>query len=102
MQPIGMPPNGGALRSAALLALFGLMLLTIRTRWLQITGRRLVTCGFVFLMLIALVALPGCGGSSSNSSGGTPAGSYNLTVTGTFSSGSTTLTHATKLTLVVQ
>lgn len=102
MQPIGMPPSGGALRSAALLAMFGLMLLTIRTSWRYITGLRLVTCGFVFLMLIALVALPGCGGSSSNSSGGTPPGSYNLTVTGTFSSGSTTLTHATKLTLVVQ
>ena len=51
----------------------------------------------------ALVA--GCGSSSSNGgggTGGTAAGTYNLTVTGTFKSGSTTLTHATKLTLVVQ
>jgi hypothetical protein len=45
-----------------------------------------------------------CGGGSSSSggSGGTPAGSYNLAVTGTFTSGSTTLSHTTKLTLVVQ
>jgi hypothetical protein len=104
MQPIGMPPNGGALRSAAFLAMFGLMLLSIQTSWRRITGRQRVTCGFAFLMPIALVAIPGCSGSSSNShgTGGTPAGSYNLTVTGTFSSPATTLTHATKLTLVVQ
>jgi hypothetical protein len=30
------------------------------------------------------------------------AGTYNLTVTGAFASGSTNLTHTTKLTLVVQ
>jgi hypothetical protein len=42
-----------------------------------------------------------CGGGSS-SGGGTPAGTYNLTVTATFASGSTTLTHSAKLTLVVQ
>ena len=38
----------------------------------------------------------GTGGS------GTPAGMYNLTVVGTFSSGSANLVHSTKLTLVVQ
>ena len=34
--------------------------------------------------------------------GGTPVGTYTLTVTGTFTSGSTALTHATMVTLVVQ
>jgi hypothetical protein len=58
---------------------------------------------FAYLFLIACV-LSSCGGGSggNNGTGGTPVGMYNLTVTGTFSSGSTTLTHATKLTLVVK
>jgi hypothetical protein len=44
------------------------------------------------------------GGSSSMGTGGsgTPAGTYNLTVVGTFSSGSANLVHSTKITLVVQ
>jgi hypothetical protein len=41
---------------------------------------------------------PGAGGGNS----GTPAGTYTITVSGTFTSGSTTLTHDTKLTLIVQ
>ena len=54
---------------------------------------------FAFLCLILLaINLVSCGGGS-NSSNGTP---YNLTVTGTFVSGSTTLTNSTKLTLVLQ
>jgi hypothetical protein len=47
-----------------------------------------------------------CGGGSSgsggNGGGGTQAGSYNLTVTGTFTHGTTVLAHKTNLTLVVQ
>ena len=39
---------------------------------------------------------------SSGGGSATPAGSYNLTVVGTFSSGSANLVHSTKLTLVVQ
>ena len=53
----------------------------------------------VFLCLA--LAWFACGGRSS-SGGGTPAGTYNLTVSGTFASGSTTLTHSAKLTLAVQ
>jgi hypothetical protein len=59
--------------------------------------------------LIALICfgltMTSCGGSSSNGGGGsagTQAGSYTITVTGSFTSGSTTLTHSTKLTLIVQ
>jgi len=44
----------------------------------------------------------GCGGSYGSSSGGTPAGTYNLTVTGTYTAGSANLTHSVNLTLVVQ
>jgi hypothetical protein len=60
-----------------------------------------------FLCMLALVfAITGCGGGGNPGGGsgtaGTPTGSYALTVTGTFKSGSTTLTHAVKMTLVVQ
>jgi len=45
----------------------------------------------------------GCGGGSGSSgASGTPLGTYTLTVTGTYSSGSTNLEHSAKLTLVVQ
>ena len=60
------------------------------------------------LVLASLLSLgitwSACGGGSSpgNSGGGTAAGTYNPVVTGTFKSGSTTLIHTTKLTLVVQ
>jgi hypothetical protein len=61
--------------------------------------------GLAFLCLLPLGAtLSACGGGSSGSGGGggTPAGTYALTVTGSYAAGSTTLTHNTKLTLVVQ
>ena len=43
-----------------------------------------------------------CGGSMGNSGGATPAGTYNVTVVGTFTSGSANLVHSTKLILTVQ
>jgi HYDIN/CFA65/VesB-like, Ig-like domain/Cep192 domain 4 len=62
--------------------------------------------GVAFLCLISLgITFSSCGGGTSstgNSASATPPGSYDLTVTGTFTSASTTLTHAAKLTLVVQ
>jgi FG-GAP-like repeat len=60
---------------------------------------------FAFLCLLSIgVTMTACGGGSANGTGGggTPAGTYNLTVTGTFTSGSNMLTHNTNLTLVVQ
>jgi hypothetical protein len=55
--------------------------------------------GVAFLCLLSVgVTMTGCGGGG----GGTQQGTYNVTVTGTFTSGSTTLTQNTKLTLVVQ
>jgi len=54
------------------------------------------------LGLIAMGAgLSGCGGNSRSAASAQP-NTYNLTVTGTFTSGSTTLTHDSKLTLIVQ
>jgi hypothetical protein len=64
-----------------------------RSHWLR---------GVALLGLIAMGAgLSGCGGNSRSAASAQP-NTYNLTVTGTFTSGSTTLTHDSKLTLIVQ
>jgi len=53
-----------------------------------------------FLCLISLaIGLASCGGSNNNNSSGTI---YDLTVTGTFTSGSTTLTNSAKLNLIIK
>jgi hypothetical protein len=59
--------------------------------------------GFAALVTLGLT-LTSCGGGSGSSGGGTnpQAGTYTVTVTGSFTSGATTLNHSTKLTLVVQ
>ncbi len=56
--------------------------------------------------LLLILALAACGGGGSAGGGpppnpGTPAGTYNLTVTGTTGSGSSTLSHSVMLTLTV-
>lgn len=57
----------------------------------------------VGLLCAVTLLMPACGGSSGNKNGGgTPAGTYTLSVTGSFTSGSTSLSHTAKLTLVVQ
>ena len=56
----------------------------------------------VGILLLVAMTLSSCGGGGSPSGGGTPAGNYTVTVTGTFSSGSATLSHATNLNLVVR
>jgi hypothetical protein len=61
--------------------------------------------GVAFLRVLSFgVTMPAYGGGSSGNNGGgeTQAGTYNLTVIGSFTSGSTTLTHNTQLTLVVK
>jgi uncharacterized repeat protein (TIGR03803 family) len=102
--PAGLPRSGNRLALwLALPGLSGLVLLSGSVRC-----RRRVSGMLYILALLCLLSVgitwSGCGGSSSSSGGGsgTPAGTYNLTVTGAFTSGSTTLTHNTKLTLVVQ
>lgn len=68
--------------------------------------RRLVF-GMILLMvtMIGAFSIPGCGGGAMPQavvhSVGTPAGTYTLNVTGTFSAGDTTLTHSVQLTLTV-
>lgn len=67
-------------------------------------GRRIrVALGTVMALVVFWAACGGGGGGAGGGGNpGTPAGTYNLTVTGTFTSGSTTLTHDGKLTLTVQ
>jgi hypothetical protein len=103
-QPYGGPPASNELESrSAALGVIALVLASLIGGRSQRGVRRPA-----FLCLLALgLAITGCGGSSNPGGGGggttgTAAGTYNLTVTGTFKSGSTTLTHAVKLTLVVQ
>jgi hypothetical protein len=59
---------------------------------------------FALAGLVCLgMTLTSCGGGSGAGGGTSPqAGTYTIAVTGNFTSGSTTLTHITKLTLVVQ
>jgi hypothetical protein len=97
------PPEGLNFRlELFFLALLALALLSGRTR------RRIPQdyAAAVALPLIAWlcigITLVACGGGSQKQNSGTPAGTYSLTVSGTFSSGPTTVTHNTKLTLVVQ
>ncbi|MGB2605936.1 MAG: FG-GAP-like repeat-containing protein [Candidatus Sulfotelmatobacter sp.] len=101
--PSAFPNSPGALLLC--MTLFGLPgLLVLRCSTARGSKRR---SRFVPLLglCVALFALSwlGCGGSGSNGGGGgTPPATYNLSLTGTFASGSTTLTHSAKLTLVVE
>jgi hypothetical protein len=57
--------------------------------------------------VLAVILLAGCGGSGGAGPGpvmnpGTPAGTYNLTVAGSSTSGSATLTHSLTLQLAVK
>ncbi len=84
----------------AICGLPGLLLLGVR-RSALCRGKTAAIYGAALLGIVCFVAA-GCGGNSSNPGGGTAANAYTLTVTGTFASGSATLTHSTNLTMVVQ
>lgn len=62
----------------------------------RVNGIVLFSFGFT------LLAYGGQSSGSKGRDGGTPSGDYEPTVTGAFTSGSTTLTNSTKLTLVVR
>jgi hypothetical protein len=65
-----------------------------RSHWIAILG--------LICVLAVFSGVPACGGGPSSGGGGVQAGNYSLTVTGSFSSGKSALTHTTKLTLAVQ
>lgn len=66
-------------------------------------GHRRLLYSWALVCVLSSLGLSSCasGSAGSGGGGGTPV-TYNLTVTGSFTSGSTTLSHDTKLTLVVQ
>ena len=103
-QPIN-GPGGNLFRSgSALSGTLVLAMLVSLAGWRRERPQRLLY-GLALLCLLSIgITMSACGGggSSSGGGGGTQAGTYNLTVTGTFNSGSTNLTHKTNLTLVVQ
>jgi hypothetical protein len=106
--PRTLPPS----RLPGPLAVLALALLLASVAWALRAGgevkssrRRRVFVPLAAGLLLA-VALVGCGGGGSSSSGpppnpGTPAGTYNLTVTGTVGSGSAAVSHSIALTLTV-
>jgi hypothetical protein len=103
-QPVGgAPPNNLVGLWAAFTGTLGLALLTGMTRYRRAWQSRLCY-GLTLICLLSVgIIMTACGGGSSSSTGGgTQAGTYTVTVTGNYTSGSTTLTHDTKLTLVVQ
>jgi hypothetical protein len=77
--------------------LVGLLLLFIPKKW----RRAGWLVGLLLVAALAAGSLTGCGGSSSLS-GGTPAGTYTVTVTGTAVDGTVTLTKTATVTLKVQ
>lgn len=98
MQLAGFPPISN--RLALWLALPGLRGLVLLGSTAGKRNLRLFH-GLAFCCLFFLaVTWGGCG--NSGSSGGTPPGTYSLTVTGTSISGPTVLKHAVSLTLIVQ
>jgi hypothetical protein len=93
------PANSRLAMWLTLFGLTGLVTFGISGAGRQNRSRRvLYALAFVCLLFLG-VTLPGCGGSGGGT--GTPA-TYNLTVPGTFESGSTRLTHSTNLTLIMQ
>jgi hypothetical protein len=104
-QPINGPGEDVRRSLVALSGALGLAMMSSLGHWRRELCPRLLS-GLAVLCLLSLgVTMSACGGgggSGSGGGGGTQAGTYSLTVTGTFNSGSTNLTHKTNLTLVVQ
>jgi hypothetical protein len=83
-----------------LAGMFLLMIMALRLLRREQNLAWIRVAGFAALITLGLT-LTSCGGGS-GSGGGTNPQTYTINVTGNFSSGSTTLTHAAQLTLVVQ
>jgi FG-GAP-like repeat len=105
MQPVNASPISGTIRTC--IPLSGILgLIALATLGAKCRARRpQMVYGAAFVCLLSIgLTMSACGGGSSGNGGGggTQAGTYNLTVTGSFTSGSNKLTHNMNLTLVVQ
>ena len=80
------------------------LLWATRKRTQRIETRWPLAMAMSFALLLLALTVPGCGGSGAvaQRNPGTPAGTYSLTVTGTVTSGSATLTHNVVLKVTVQ
>ncbi|ABF39465.1 Integrin-like protein [Candidatus Koribacter versatilis Ellin345] len=86
--------------SAAGLALMQCLLLVLPIRRRKL-ARLFARYSAGLLCLLMLVGISACGGSSHDSSGGTPTGNSTITVTGSASSGSTTVTQTALISVSV-
>jgi uncharacterized repeat protein (TIGR03803 family) len=101
----GLPGAGHELFYALCLPLIGLVATTVGFGSKQKSKGKLTSAALTCMLFTGLVFQIACGSSSSNSAGGggskgTPAGTYTVTVTGTYSTGS--LVHTTPTMLTVQ
>lgn len=106
VQPFEAWPMSGN-RVALWLSLFGFPGLTLVWVWncSPYKPRNLARYVLPLLCLISVGSgLAACGSSPTNTGGrgGTPTGTYTISVSGSFSANSTALIHTTKLTLIVQ
>jgi FG-GAP-like repeat len=100
-------PKWNRMQTPFLLALFAVVLILCLLLGREQQQQRAWSPWPLIALICFGLTMTSCGGGSSSSNGGggsagTQAGSYTITVTGSFTSGSTTLTHSTKLTLIVQ
>jgi hypothetical protein len=104
--PMTIPPPTNGYRPLYLI--FELLVLLLLTGSLGLHRCRRPQLAYRFALLLLFVSagqmMSGCGSGASGGGGNqrTPAGTYTVVVSGTFTSGSTRLTHNTNLTLVVQ
>jgi hypothetical protein len=107
LYPAFTPRSGSKLAVwAAFSGLPGIALVGVCGGWSRKRRGRILHGLAMLCLLSAGMAMSACGSGSSNkgngNTDGTPVGTYNLTLTGSFTSGSTSLAHTSKLTLVVQ
>jgi hypothetical protein len=81
----------------ATIGFLGMLLLTLR-RVINCRKPQLIRLS-TFFILGSIIAVSSCGGGGS---GGTSGGTYNLTATGTYTANGVTVTHDTRLTLIVK
>ena len=106
LRPPPPAPSAPLIWWSVLMASLGGTMLGLRARPRSIPSMRMaLTTALLFAVSVATISMVGCGGGGSTGppppQSGTPPGTYSLTVTGTLTSGSNTLTHSMTLTLTV-